>query len=231
MIIAYDFDGVFHKTVGKPDTFNQRSSESDIDYKPFDKIIDKIASEIVNNKIFIVTARSDSNQNVSEIKKFIKKTKLSDFYDDIYKIYTNDFTKVFALRNIMANEFYDDSLLRINEVYKAKQAGLLPNLQNIYLVRPESDDWIAINTENAYLVKIDELDNENNIDNTELINRLLKIKPTTQSLILFQKLLEYAEIIEYATSNCIYTKDMARYIKDIRNTIVNYVKKIESINS
>lgn len=143
MIITYDFDGVFHKSVERS---NIQRMSLDPPYVPFSLIINKIMRELPENKIFIITARSHCKQNVDNMTDFFKETGLD--YDHIMKIFTDGESKVPALKAIMANEFYDDSGLRIRQVYYAKQRGLLPHLESIFFVRPEYDDYVLIDNKN-----------------------------------------------------------------------------------
>ena len=151
--IAYDFDGVLHKTVGLPDASGQRHPLPGGFFGPFDPfnaIIDQIDSDLnKGNRVFIITARSDNNLNRQTITKFLLGTKLAPKEAQIQRRFTSGEDKVAVLANLKIDTFYDDSCLRIVEVYNAMQNDLLPDLTELYLVVPDNDTWTLIDSSNV----------------------------------------------------------------------------------
>ena len=149
-IIGYDFDGVLHKNVGPPDIHGQRHPIKG-PYTPFNKIIDQINRNINNgDTVYIITARSNNSKNKNTIKNFLIKTKLP--INNIKIIFTAGQNKSTIINNKKVNEFYDDSCLRIVELYNEIQRGNLPNLRQLFLVEPEKDTIVAIDNQNISLL-------------------------------------------------------------------------------
>jgi hypothetical protein len=142
-IYGYDFDGVLHKTVSQADNTGQRHPLPNTIYQPFTKIINQIKNQIKSNKVYIVTGRK---KGLSEITNFLSSQNLQNL--EIY--YTNNSPKSDILKSLKITEFYDDSPIVINEIYNAK----LPDLKKLYLVIPESDNWVEITKNNIDLYKI-----------------------------------------------------------------------------
>jgi endonuclease/exonuclease/phosphatase (EEP) superfamily protein YafD len=135
--IAYDFDGVFHKSVGEPDSVGQRHALSlDVNtYVPFMKIIEQIKQQQrEGHKIFIITAHCESFL----VKKYLQKFKLQNI--KIFVTCNGDKSKI--LKKYHIHHFYDDSILRINEILKQK--ANLPDLKELFMVIPEEDRWIKV---------------------------------------------------------------------------------------
>ena len=136
---AYDFDGVLHKNVGPMDEEGQRHPDPQKFNMPFIKIINQINEQIKNgHDVYIITAHCEQNYIIN----FLKFHGILIPVDHINTTCKTDKTN--TLRKIGINEFYDDSCLRIIEIYINKNKGLLPNLNKLYLVNPESDSWIEI---------------------------------------------------------------------------------------
>jgi hypothetical protein len=142
-IYAYDFDGVIHKSVTPPDVYGQRNELPIKNYTPFTKIINQIKNQQLTNKVYIITARDLGDPKPLE---YLTEHNLSNL--EIY--YTNNQDKSEIIKKLKITEFYDDSILRINQTYDA----ILPNLKKLYLVIPETDNWIEINDDNIDLYKI-----------------------------------------------------------------------------
>jgi hypothetical protein len=139
--VAFDFDGVIHKDVGKTDgngnrhptiPFNQISSN------PFMEIIKLIKIyRSVDANIYILTARS------SNYKNLIKKTLiLYSIPIDKNKIICAGDTggdKIQYLEMLNINHFYDDSIYHFKKIIHEKHKNKLQNLRRLYLTIPEQD--------------------------------------------------------------------------------------------
>lgn len=67
---------------------------------------------------------------------------LSILANEVY--YTANTDKTTVLNNLEINEFYDDSCLRIRELYKKTEDHKLPHLNKLYLVYPEDKIWVNV---------------------------------------------------------------------------------------
>ena len=182
--IGYDFDGVLHMSVTPADTSGQRHPISlSGPFQVFDKIINQIYEEIIDgHRIYIITARSETKTSIDAINKHLMKTKLSPYMDQITILFSKGDSKVSLLNKFGINTFYDDSCLRIIELYDAKKNGLLPSLEDIYFVNPDNQTITLINqqTIKKYCLsnKLNEvasdLDNKDNISIcVNIINKLI----------------------------------------------------------
>ena len=148
--IGYDFDGVLHTNVSSFDSYGQRHplNYNYIDPKfSFDAIINQIDNEInLGYNIFIVTARDSDSLNT--IINFLKTTKLDNKIPVSHIYFTKNQNKINILNKLNINIFYDDSCLRVIELYNANTAGKLPELLEIYLVDPKNKSWKIINDQN-----------------------------------------------------------------------------------
>jgi len=188
--IGYDFDGVLHTNVTEPDNEKQRHPINLTGpYEPFSKIIDKIEKDILDgNNVFIITARPKKLIHVNALQLHINSTKLKKYINKISFLYTGGQNKTKIINELGISAFYDDSCLRINELYTAKQNKLLPFLAQLYVVYPEKQSWTLINEKNIceycesyfccnndknYL--INKLNTSNNSNKSfEIINDLIK---------------------------------------------------------
>ncbi|AQN68046.1 5-nucleotidase superfamily protein [Saudi moumouvirus] len=155
--IGYDFDGVLHIDVSKPDEEGQRHPPNlSGPYRPFNKIINEIINNLNNgDKIFIITARYNRKQNLDSIMNHLNNTKLVNYLDNITILFSGGSDKTKLLRKYKINSFYDDSCLRIKELFISRINGNLPDLTQLYLVYPEKNSYIKIDKQNYYNFCID----------------------------------------------------------------------------
>jgi exonuclease III len=159
-IISYgfDFDGVIHKSVTIPDLDGQRH--------PKQSVADgnQIKNNIIINKIFeyLVTGHQiiiiSSRWNQSIIKPFIiDKIKTMPGYRKEMdgKIVLNTEARGFKKQKTVVDsgviEFYDDSVNVLKDIME--RLRLTGKMMKLFLVRPELNDFIEINSE-------EQLDNE-----------------------------------------------------------------------
>ena len=142
---GYDFDGVLHTSVSQPDNKGQRHpTHFHGPFTPFVKIIEKIKTNLADgDSVYIITARSSNSKQY--VNEFLDKNNLSQLKDKVY--YTNNQDKTKVLNELQINDFYDDSCLRINELYSKMQSGLLPHLKNLHFVIPEELSWKEVDDE------------------------------------------------------------------------------------
>lgn len=146
--IGYDFDGVLHSDVAAADQNGERHPNTAWPYKPFDKIISKIDSDIRRgNNVYIITARPYSKQNYFNIMAHLESTALKLHSKNIPIYFTAGHNKSAMLSKLKIDTFYDDSPLRIHEIQAAIADKKLKYLQHLYIVKPEAHTWkrIAIN--------------------------------------------------------------------------------------
>ena len=150
--IGYDFDGVLHMSVTAPDQEGQRHPLSiNGPYQIFNEIIDKIIRDIHNgNQIFIITARTKSKTSINAINDHIKSSKLYPYRDQITILFSAGQPKINLLNEYGINTFYDDSCLRIKELYHAKLNNQLPLLTQIYFVNPDYHSYQLVTKNNNY---------------------------------------------------------------------------------
>lgn len=147
--IAYDFDGVLHYNVTKPDNQGQRNPLNIAAFDPFNNILEKIKSDISRGyQIHIVTARINSPHSQQAIENFLKQSILAPYRAQIKRHFSAGANKANILAQLKANVFYDDSCMRIKEVYQAAEQGLLPHLSSINFVYPELNLWIPVTSAN-----------------------------------------------------------------------------------
>ena len=132
--IGYDFDGVIHKTVGKPMKNGQRYAIGN-DFELNDKIYNVIKRNNKNNQ-YIITARPKEDREIinNTLKKFgLKFNKI---------IYTNGNSKVNSIKKLNINEYYDDSYNVIEDIkFKWNE---LHQLKKLFFVIPEYQKIIQI---------------------------------------------------------------------------------------
>lgn len=151
--IGYDFDGVLHINVGPTDKYGQRNPLTMVGpYVAANQIIKKIYSEIVSgHKIFIVTARSGSISNRKTIFNFLSSTILNPYINLISVYFTSGKNKLNVINELKINIFYDDSCVRIIQLYNGLQNEKLSHLKKLYLVNPinlNNQSLVLINTDN-----------------------------------------------------------------------------------
>jgi hypothetical protein len=175
-IIGYDFDGVLHTDVGPPDATGQRNPINYTGpYTPFKKIIAQIENDINDgNTVYIITARYDNPTNNKAITTFLNSilslhgeqvelgdllpssTKLRHYKDQIKIYFSNGENKSAIINKLGVNVFYDDSCLRITELYNEIQNGKLSQLKQLIFVIPEKNIWEDINDQNISVLCFDQ---------------------------------------------------------------------------
>lgn len=154
-ILGFDFDGVLHPDVTPPDIQGQRHPVNlNGPFRAFPKMIKKIKSELLKgNKVYIITARSESKSSIQTIKNHLASNDLLELSDNVYYTKGRDKTKI--IKNLGINEFYDDSCLRIRELYNSVLNGKLSQLHKIFLVNPNDMNYLQVTGENINHVIID----------------------------------------------------------------------------
>lgn len=148
-VIGFDFDGVLHKDVTPSDFLGQRHplNQDNPFPTPFEEIINLIKKKHQRGDIiYIITARINNIYNKKIINEYLDNIQLKLLINGIYLTSGEDKTKL--INNLKINDFYDDSCLRINELYYKKINGQTPTLKRLYLVTPENNNWIKINHHN-----------------------------------------------------------------------------------
>jgi len=107
-IIAFDFDGVFHKSIYyEKNIYGQGHPKCKLDKlencKPFIKIHELI--KIKDKKGYLIDIVTH-NPNIKGIKKFLKKNNMLKYINNIYSV---DGNKGIKLKELNALEFYDDT--------------------------------------------------------------------------------------------------------------------------
>lgn len=189
--IAYDFDGVLHKSVRKENAKGERYALNiaPSEFILFCSIINKIKEDLRNEyNVFIVTARSDNKKNRESIDYILKKVKL---INQVKIYFSHGKNKADILSQLNINVFYDDSCLRVIEIYYSKLIHQLPNLREIYLVINETDNYLLIDENSIenlcpnYLTIqnkiIMNLVKNNSIQNSQIMILLNKLKKGIQS--------------------------------------------------
>jgi hypothetical protein len=146
MKIAYDFDGVLHRSVRLPDENGERppyilreNLSKKRSYKPFVRVINQIKKQLTRgDNIYIITARSENF--LDTIKTFLGR--YFDDIDDIMIFCTEGKDKTPYLLENKIEEYYDDSCLRIKQIYSNR--GQLPDLKRLYLVLPDAQTFVPI---------------------------------------------------------------------------------------
>jgi hypothetical protein len=137
---GYDFDGVLHVTVELHDEFGQRNPKEGHSLVPFDEIINQISNQLDSgDNVYIITARHEQD---SPIGSFLSQYNIKIPKQNVR--YTSGQDKTSVLQELQIAQFYDDSRLRINELYESKLNGLLPNLRKLYFVNPEVRSWTQV---------------------------------------------------------------------------------------
>ena len=146
---GFDFDGVLHKSVGITNLSGLRSGKSG-KLIPNQKIITKIKDLIsLKQKIEIISSRGDQEGICFFLDEEFTKTEINSI--TINKKAANN-EKTDTVINSGIIEFYDDSVNVLKEIIWALEDK--PTIKiKLFLVRPELDDFIQINT-------IKELDSE-----------------------------------------------------------------------
>lgn len=107
-IVAFDFDGVFHKSIYyEKNIYGQGHPKCKLDKlencKPFIKTHKLIKEKY--NKGYLVDIVTH-NPDIKGIKKFLKRNKMSKYINNIYSV---DGNKGIKLKELNAVEFYDDT--------------------------------------------------------------------------------------------------------------------------
>ncbi|AGD92125.1 hypothetical protein LBA_00205 [Megavirus lba] len=148
--IGYDFDGVLHIDVTKSDDEGQRHPINMTGpYNIFENIVQNILNNILlGNSVYIITARNKTNQNLSVITNHLTKAGLEKYLNNITILFSGGLDKTKLLHKYKINEFYDDSCLRIIELYTSHKKIKLPNLNNLFITYPEKNSYQLINDKN-----------------------------------------------------------------------------------
>ncbi|AYV85519.1 MAG: hypothetical protein Satyrvirus21_3 [Satyrvirus sp.] len=257
--IGYDFDGVLHVDVSDPDSEGQRHATSEYGpYRPFSEIINKIENDFGEGyNIYIITARENDKNNREAVKTFINSTKLKKIFDHIKIYYTSNNDKTEIIHQLKINTFYDDSCLRIKELYNSMENNKLPDMEELFFVKPETFSWVIINGQTAKILcnietsltkklrsdpSISKINNlvkkmENpNMDEMEPIIKLLNHIIKKYNLHLNDKINSFAKdldkYLDYLAANKIYSKSSVNFnTKTIRNIIQIAVKEINYLVS
>lgn len=146
---GFDFDGVLHKSVGITNLSGLRSGKSG-KLIPNQTIITKIKELISHgHEIEIISSRGDQEGISNFLNEEFTKEEINSI--TINKKAANN-EKTDTVINSGIIEFYDDSVNVLKEIIWALEDK--PTIQiKLFLVRPELDDFIPINT-------VKELDNE-----------------------------------------------------------------------
>ncbi|BCS82862.1 hypothetical protein QLL95_gp1261 [Cotonvirus japonicus] len=143
--IGYDFDGVLHNDVGISDREGQRHPYNlKGPYQPNHNIIKNITYNLsLGYEVYIITARQKNRLNFNTIINHLIKCQLNP--EKITILFSNGQDKTKLLHEYKINSFYEDSYLRINELYNSYKKGLLSDLHNLYLVDPDDSSIKSIN--------------------------------------------------------------------------------------
>lgn len=221
-IIGFDFDGVLHTDVTSPDIEQQRHPTSlKPPLKPFVLTIDLIKRYIsAGNIVYIVTAHSPRTIVTNLIKSHLDQYGLSILSDKIY--YTFGADKSNTLNKLKINIFYDDSCLRIRQIYRRMLDQKLPHMKHLYLAVPEKEKFIEINSNSIYETCIE--------SSMQIINSKIRqhqYVPTNP--LINEKLIELAMLVNKQTNT---TPNRIICLQlDIVGLILPEIKKIEKKTS
>nr|QZX43427.2 5-nucleotidase superfamily protein [Mimivirus sp.] len=91
-------------------------------YNIFRNIVQNILNNILlGNYVYIITARNKTNQNLSVITNHLVKAGLEKYLNDITILFSEGSDKTKLLHKYKINDFYDDSCLRIIELYTSQK--------------------------------------------------------------------------------------------------------------
>jgi len=139
--VAFDFDGVIHKDVGKVDESGNRHPTI-----PFDKISSNPFIEIiklikiyksVNAMIYILTARGSNYKNL--IEKTLNLYSIPIDKNNIICAGDTGGDKISYLEKLNINHFYDDSIYHFKKIIHEKRKNKLKKLIKLYLTIPEQN--------------------------------------------------------------------------------------------
>ena len=234
--IGYDFDGVLHMSVTEPDREGQRHPfHINGPFLLFDEIIDQIEKNIINDdKVLIITARPNTKFSYDVITRFLNTTKLKSRIDQIEILFSNSGSKVNLLNHYGINAFYDDSCLRINEIYYAKINDELPFLSQIYLVNPDDRSIILISHVNigrscskylpSYLNKMVQLlntDSNKEIIINKCVNIIRQIIKTKKLQFQNPKIIKLLKKLEKGIRHCDLDKNECMQLQIDIITLIN----------
>jgi len=145
--IGYDFDGVLHTDVTLPDHEGQRHPVRYAgEYNIFRKIVDQMKKEIEEgHKLHIITARSGGMTDQMTVDQHLYRCRLDNLAGKTH--FTANQNKLDVIKGLKLDQYYDDSCLRIMQLYEAKKKGKLPADFEIFLVKPEKRDWILMDND------------------------------------------------------------------------------------
>jgi len=149
-IIAFDFDGVLHKSVffeehgqGHPNELCLKSLKDK--YKKFkDCVINPVIKDLIikkkeeKNKIYIVT----HNNLIEGIKEFLKVNGIFEYIEEIFSVKGSKYKK---LNEIQADEFYDDSINVINDVLNDCNNEYCPKIFQVFPLEKGENQIVQIN--------------------------------------------------------------------------------------
>lgn len=146
MNIGYDFDGVLHPDVGPPDMYGQRYPPLfATTFTSFSEIMYQIKKQLKEgNKVFIITARFDTNVQREAIKSHLLKNQIDPNKIELH--FTSNKDKTPKLNELQINIYYDDSCLRILELFNKRES--IPTLRELYYVQPEERRWTLVTESN-----------------------------------------------------------------------------------
>lgn len=147
--VGFDFDGVIHRNVTKPDKTGQRHPSIPFNKIPQDKfteIIDLIKFYKKNNyNCFIITARYSSDKHIvrQTLNNFgIDETIISN--DNIITTGDTGGCKNAYLEKYEIYHFYDDSINIFASIKKAKLNNKLKKLKKCYITNPDNNTIFEI---------------------------------------------------------------------------------------
>jgi hypothetical protein len=147
--VAFDFDGVIHKDVGKTDKTGNRHPTipfNEISKNPFEKIIELIRIyKQANSHIYILTARPSLYRDL--IIKSLDLYKIPIERNDIICAGDTGGDKISYLDRLNINHFYDDSIYHFRRINEAKKQHKLKSLKKLYLTLPEQNKIAEIKIE------------------------------------------------------------------------------------
>ena len=145
MKIGYDFDGVFHKSVGETDTLGERNYIDEENIIPFFVILDRVKKEIgAGHEVFII-----SRNDKEIVLKNLKKLAIDMLFKDeniICDLGKKNISKSEIIKEKKIDVFFDDSVFNIHQINRDKKKKKL-NTQ-LYLVNPVLEEYKRIKSNN-----------------------------------------------------------------------------------
>jgi len=149
MKIGYDFDGVFHKSVGETDTLGERNYIDGENIIPFFVILDRVKKEIgAGHEVFII-----SRNDKEIVLKNLKKLAIDMLFKDeniICDLGKKNISKSEIIKEKKIDVFFDDSVFNIHQINRDKKKKKL-NTQ-LYLVNPVLEEYKRIKSNNLKML-------------------------------------------------------------------------------